>query len=488
MNEHGVYWFQSLHLTVWYCDIKHDEREEFVNIIDYRSHIQDYHPQEVRRFDMFARRKRMVGTRDRDVCLLCESTVHQDSPDQTKGHEPLLDHIAAHLRSLAMYSLPKTVRETYIHDVSADGQDVSFSPDCKTTTELDFQVLQSKTKEKLALSDTEDGFETLEPSFTQEVVPDADLETQDTLRHYLEEKIHLQSREDIKPEFWRVQNIKVSEKNAAVEWLLALTKELALPEGQGFTLAADGEQTLCATLTSHERPKPSNSSWRVDKNFIGFTPLSDPDDANVDIFAVTGLGGHALESFRSADGMSVWLRDFAPLDVPRARFITYGYDMAVVASDSNQGVHELARTLLDGLAVFRQRTQTQHRPLLFICHGLGGVVLKYALVMSGKATDAKHKELLEVATMTYGLVFMGVPNLGLKHNQLQTVVEGRPSDVFVKDLLVRSDGEASQFMTYLTSEFSDLDRRRSLPFEIVSYYETVSSPTVVVSMPGRTTM
>ena len=289
-----------------------------------------------------------------------------------------------------------------------------------------------------------------------------------------------------KPQFWRIQNIKTGEKDAATEWLREQVKELAIPQGQGFSLAADGERTLCATLTSYERPIPSNRGWCVDENFIGFTPLNDPKDANVDIVAVTGLGGHALGSFRSTDGMSVWLRDFAPEDIPRARFITYGYDTAVVASDNNQGVHELAHTLLDGLAIFRQLTQTPQRPLLFVCHSLGGVVLKEALVMSSKAIDAKHKRLLEVTTMTYGLVFMGVPNLGLKHNQLETVVKGRRNAGFVRDLLADSDGQASQFLSYLTNEFSDLDRRRSLPFEIVSYYETVNSPTIVVSLPGCT--
>ena len=291
-----------------------------------------------------------------------------------------------------------------------------------------------------------------------------------------------------KPAFWRIQGIKTSERDTATEWLREQVKELARPEGQGFSLAADGERTLCATLTSRERPTPSNRSWRVDKDFIGFTPLSDPDDANVDIVAVTGLGGHALGSFRSADGMSVWLRDFAPEDIPRARFITYGYDTGVVASDNNQGVHELARTLLDGLAIFRQRTQTQQRPLLFVCHSLGGVVLKEALVMSSKATEKKHKKLLEVMIVTYGLVFMGVPNLGLRHNQLKTMVEGQPNEGFITDLLVRPDGEASNFLSYLTSEFTALDGRRRLPFEIISYYETLSSPTVVVSVPRRTPM
>jgi hypothetical protein len=287
-----------------------------------------------------------------------------------------------------------------------------------------------------------------------------------------------------KPAFWRIQNIKTTEREAATEWLQEQVKELAISEGQGFSLAADGERTLCATLTSREQPTPSNRSWRVDKDFIGFTPLCDPEDANVDIIAVTGLGGHALGSFRSADGLSVWLRDFAPEDIPRARFITYGYDTAVVASDSNQGIRELAHTLLDELTEFRRSTQTQRRSLLFVCHSLGGVVLKEALVMSSKATEPKQKEWLEVVKVTYGLVFMGVPNLGLRHSQLETVVRGQANEAFIKDLLVKSDGEASQFLKYLTREFADLDRRRSLPFDIISYYETVSSPTIVVSMPS----
>ncbi|KAG9570995.1 hypothetical protein KCU71_g790, partial [Aureobasidium melanogenum] len=290
-----------------------------------------------------------------------------------------------------------------------------------------------------------------------------------------------------KPAFWRIRNIKNGERDAATKWLQEQVKELAISEGQGFSLAADGEQTLCATLTSHERPRPPNHRWRVDKDFIGFTPLYDPEDANVDIVAVTGLGGHALGSFRSADGTSVWLRDFAPKDIPRARITTYGYDTGIVASEDNQGVHELACTLLDGLVIFRQHTQTHQRPILFVCHSLGGIVLKEALVISSKATETKHRKLLEVATITYGLVFMGVPNLGLKHNQLETVVKDRPNEGFVRDLLVRSDGEASQFLSYLANEFSSLDRRRSLPFEIVSYYETRSSPTVIDSGGGRFT-
>jgi hypothetical protein len=93
-----------------------------------------------------------------------------------------------------------------------------------------------------------------------------------------------------------------------------------------------------------------------------------------------------------------------------------------------------------------------------------------------------------VVKVTYGLVFMGVPNLGLRHTQLETVVRDQPNEAFIRDLLVKSDGDASQFLKHLTREFADLDRRRSLPFDIISYYETVGSPTIVVSVPSVTSM
>lgn len=286
-------------------------------------------------------------------------------------------------------------------------------------------------------------------------------------------------RHPTKPQFWRVRNIGNNERESAEKWLHAQVKESDVSEGAGYSLAVDGEGTLCATVTSRERPLPRERSWRVDNDFIGFTPLCDPKDARVDIVAVTGLGGHALGSFRSTSGATVWLRDFAPRDVPRARFITYGYDTAVVASDSNQGIHELAHTLLDGLAIFRRRTGAQKRPLLFVCHSLGGVVLKEALVLSSKQAVQERSDLHDIAAATHGLVLLGVPNLGLRHNQLQVVVKAQPNEGFVRDLQVQPDGEASQFLSSLTREFSALDERRRPPFEIVSYYETMSSPTVV---------
>lgn len=109
-------------------------------------------------------------------------------------------------------------------------------------------------------------------------------------------------------------------------------------------------------------------------------------------------------------------------------------------------------------------------------------MLKEALVISSKATELKHNSLHHVMLTTRGLVLMGVPNLGLRHSQLESVVKGQPNAGFIRDLQVQSDGEASQFLSSLTREFSYLNKHRQPPFDIISYYETRSSPTVVRSI------
>ena len=222
-------------------------------------------------------------------------------------------------------------------------------------------------------------------------------------------------------------------------------------------------------------------NWHVDDDFIGFTPLSDPKDAELDIIAITGLGGHAVGSFRSADGKFIWLRDSGPRDIPKARFVTYGYDTRVVNSDSSQGVAQLARTLLERLVDFRDRTKTSQRPMCFFCHSLGGVVLKDALVLSSRALDPDHVARYETMTMTFGLVMMGVPNFGLRHEQLKTIVRRQPNDNFVSDLLTREDSQPTQYLRRLTDDFVHLCRQQQSPYKITSFYETEGSPTIEVS-------
>jgi hypothetical protein len=274
-----------------------------------------------------------------------------------------------------------------------------------------------------------------------------------------------------KPQFWRVMNIDNGDRLQAEQWLQKVSPSR-------HSLAEVSAQRLCATLTTFGTPKLALDSWSVDSAFLGITPLSSPADAVVDVVAITGLGGHAMGSFRSTDGSFLWLRDVLPKTLPKARILTYGYDTALVKNKSKESIRDLAKVFLDALSDFRYETQTQRRPLCFIGHSLGGVVLKEALAIAELNQDADFHE---VVLSTYGLILLGVPNLGLRHPQLMTMVEGNPNQQFVRDLVVDEDEAPSPYLDELTAKFSRMCSKVTPPFHIFFYYETERSPTVKVS-------
>ncbi len=79
---------------------------------------------------------------------------------------------------------------------------------------------------------------------------------------------------------------------------------------------------------------------------------------------VSGLGGHALGSLRSADGWKVWLRDFVPIDIKNARILVYGYNTKVDKSDDKSSIGDLAKGLLRALGAFRSNTEVRAGSIL----------------------------------------------------------------------------------------------------------------------------
>lgn len=73
-----------------------------------------------------------------------------------------------------------------------------------------------------------------------------------------------------------------------------------------------------------------------------------------------------------------WPRDILPQDFPNARIITYGYDSHFTGSfgtTANQcGISDHGQDLLSGLEHIRRADPK--RPLIFVAHSLGGLVVK----------------------------------------------------------------------------------------------------------------
>lgn len=131
------------------------------------------------------------------------------------------------------------------------------------------------------------------------------------------------------------------------------------------------------------------------------------------IVFVHGFQGHPRTTWAQKD--IYWPADFLPQDFPNARIMTFGYDSKVVIlGGANQlGIDGHAKALLNSLE--RKRTSCPLRPVIYIVHSLGGIVLKEAFRYTTGA-GSHHRELATVARATRGIIFFGTPHRGGNSN------------------------------------------------------------------------
>ena len=165
----------------------------------------------------------------------------------------------------------------------------------------------------------------------------------------------------------------------------------------------------------------------------------------------------------------MWLRDSLPFDLPGARILLYGYDTQLHGSHTFQDLEALASTLRSDLQALASRdssnAQPQTKPLIFVAHSLGGVVVKEAIIQMKR--DKNHQALLD---SIYGALFFGVPNQGMEIASLVPMVKDQPNQA-----LLHSLGKESQILRNQCREFPKaFDYQDS---EIICFYETEMSPT-----------
>ncbi len=97
------------------------------------------------------------------------------------------------------------------------------------------------------------------------------------------------------------------------------------------------------------------------------------------IIAVHGLGGHWRTTWAGDDG-AIWLKDRLPDLLGEANIVarirSFGYDSATVFSRSVGDLPTAGKSLLMRLRGFRKTPQERDSPLIFVCHSLGGLVVK----------------------------------------------------------------------------------------------------------------
>lgn len=171
---------------------------------------------------------------------------------------------------------------------------------------------------------------------------------------------------------------------------------------------------------------------------------------------------HAEETWTVKE--KLWLKDFLPLKLPSARVLLFGYNANVAFETSTAGVREQAINLLNRIA--SKREDAEERPIVFIAHGLGGIVVKRALVEA--KLDDSYQSLREA---TYGIAFFGTPHQGGNFTKLGDIAASitrgvlrNPSNTFIKAL--KKD---SLFSDTLVQDF----RHQLEDYYILSFIETL---------------
>ncbi|KAF8530880.1 hypothetical protein BDD12DRAFT_767720, partial [Trichophaea hybrida] len=161
-----------------------------------------------------------------------------------------------------------------------------------------------------------------------------------------------------------------------------------------------------------------------------------------------------------------WPRDLLPQDVPGARILVFGYNSNVAFNVSNQSTREHANALLERLSASRASPQARIRPIIFVGHSLGGLLIKQALVNA----KLNWKVYSSIRESTRGLVFFGTPHqggngvtLGKIAVNIVTTLGGKVSN----DLLLYLEKDS-----VLTQNTNDDFRHQVEDYRFVSFFET----------------
>ncbi|KAI9658357.1 MAG: hypothetical protein M1821_002490 [Bathelium mastoideum] len=186
--------------------------------------------------------------------------------------------------------------------------------------------------------------------------------------------------------------------------------------------------------------------------------------ATIDIVAVHGIGAHPDDTWCKNVGTKEepqhvnWLsnQEMLPAVAIRARILRFGYDSSWFGRDPiREKVPSIAQRLLFSLR--RKRKDFPFRPLIFIAHCFGGLLVLKALL------DAKgDKEWPGIYTSTKGLIFLGTPFRdaeGLSQGEMLVAALREYEADQVSGKILQVSQPDKKFLNELVEKFSELHLR-----------------------------
>ena len=159
-------------------------------------------------------------------------------------------------------------------------------------------------------------------------------------------------------------------------------------------------------------------------------------DCCADVIFVHGLTGDAVETWTSSAGSepegNYW-PNWLSADLPALSFYTIGYPAGVFAQWAKKvmNLHERAKSSLEVLAGYA----FGDKPIVFVCHSLGGLLVKQMLRTAAESNDDGWKRIAESCA---GIIFLATPHTGSSLADLLKMFAGRLSSVHIDKLATES--------------------------------------------------
>ncbi|KAJ4365587.1 hypothetical protein N0V83_008207 [Neocucurbitaria cava] len=205
-----------------------------------------------------------------------------------------------------------------------------------------------------------------------------------------------------------------------------------------------------------------------------FTAPSPPSrqgaGAAVDIVAIHDIYEDGIQTWTEPISNILWLRDLLPESLRECRALVYSYKAEALTAPglgSTDSILANATSLVAELCADRQLDNAFHRPIIFICHGFGGILAKRALSYSNSRRHKAVEHLRSIYTCTYGIIFMGTPHNGINKEALlfQPHQNSGPNHFMISLL------KGSEMLNEINDQFAPLMKQ----FSIYNFWEDLKT-------------
>ena len=149
------------------------------------------------------------------------------------------------------------------------------------------------------------------------------------------------------------------------------------------------------------------------------------------------------------------------------RILVYGYDADVTSlmdGGSKDKIHNHAEQLVAELCANRRNHKALGRPIIFVAHLLGGLVVKRALIYSSEIRGNHTEHLRSIFVSTYGILFLGTPHKGSETVEWGFLLESSCSVVDTQTQLINALKTNSETLQNIDRQFMQLASRYRIYF------------------------